>query len=323
MGLGASWPVLCIINGFAAWRAKTPKESVRICGDDLIALMTRRQRQQYDHTLEALGLKINFEKSFFGPYGTFCERLAVPTITSVTSTKVDIRDVGHIAELCASKFTAGKSSAGLATLDQVSKIDDSIARKTLRRLQPHSAGTGPLRFGGRGDGVVTARRLVDVLNSPSMGVGLSPRIVIPVDIMDGLEIKERGEYPLSQLIIDINTAISQTRHIDAQCWKPVQVEMSDPQKEFRALSKHRGPEPTIREARDAVLHSKLPSKQKKIISFLLRSPNSLQSLVKRRRIQTIISRGKAERFVSREDATKALIKMVPPKSELTRLSKLN
>jgi hypothetical protein len=78
LGTGFSWTLLSIYNAFAAWRARgrvTNDHSFAVCGDDIIALWTKQEVENYISIMEQLQLKVNRQKSFFGSWGVFCEKL--------------------------------------------------------------------------------------------------------------------------------------------------------------------------------------------------------------------------------------------------------
>jgi hypothetical protein len=69
MGLGTTWPILSIVQGFAAQQAMVRSgngermSQVRICGDDLIARWHPKTTEAYFRIVEDLGLKINRTKT--------------------------------------------------------------------------------------------------------------------------------------------------------------------------------------------------------------------------------------------------------------------
>eukprot|EP01084_Bolivina_argentea_P062860 114902_1 len=85
MGTSGSWFVLSVCNYIAYKWAEF--QYAKLCGDDLIALCTRKQISSYEFALSEMGIKTNKEKSFVGCRGVFCERL-------VTMNRVNINPKG-------------------------------------------------------------------------------------------------------------------------------------------------------------------------------------------------------------------------------------
>jgi len=75
MGLGLSWPVLCLFNDWAAWSAGAPEGSYAVCGDDLSGLWSQDTMDRYEERLKLIGLVSNADKSFRGPRGVYCEQM--------------------------------------------------------------------------------------------------------------------------------------------------------------------------------------------------------------------------------------------------------
>jgi len=73
MGLPASWTLLSLIH-YAVCLCIDRKHNFRIKGDDLIAIWSRDQIDDYCRLLESVGLTLNSKKSACSRrYGTFCE----------------------------------------------------------------------------------------------------------------------------------------------------------------------------------------------------------------------------------------------------------
>jgi hypothetical protein len=158
MGLGPSWIVLSLLNMAAAEYACGDRGAYRVCGDDLIGLFTRAERERYVAFLEGLGLKVNGSKSFYSYSGVFCEQLVVRTGPDTAESY----DVGHLAEYGASKFVAGKSGDIYAAAEGLRKlilrpkrdVPKMLRRLALTRLRLIGSRlgkvSGPIAFGGNG-----------------------------------------------------------------------------------------------------------------------------------------------------------------------------
>jgi hypothetical protein len=147
MGLGCSWTVLSLLNGYAAWFAGAKKESHAICGDDLIGAFTRHQSQVYTRTLEELGLVVNHAKSFYGKRGVFCERIVSKTGPHTWMSK----EVGHLSQLTAARCEQDRerSRITMARNLQEVKTGKKIAQRTINRIVP-GLPTGPRFLGLKG-----------------------------------------------------------------------------------------------------------------------------------------------------------------------------
>jgi hypothetical protein len=154
MGLGCSWPILCIANSFAAWHAGADRDSYRICGDDLIGYWSPQIADRYERILGQLGLEANKSKSFRGRRGVFCETLVTPREngTAISS------DVGKIGMLTASRLKGGQGHSTFATAAGIQSARNDwtgIGKKTARSLLP---GNAPGKVSSFGNG-----------SKPSMG----------------------------------------------------------------------------------------------------------------------------------------------------------
>jgi len=165
MGLGPGWSVLCVLNGFAAHRARCNFRSFQVCGDDLIGLWTQKQIEIYNSTVEHLGLVLNKKKSFISPnYGVFCERFVERTSKQTAVCSPQLR----IGEACGSFKVDAKR--GLLAIDAlqaalhdrtvVPPIRECIRRtiKSSRKGLPHIA--GEFRQGGTASGKIDATAVI-------------------------------------------------------------------------------------------------------------------------------------------------------------------
>lgn len=173
MGLGPSWVVLSVINMCAAYYASHENRSYSVCGDDLVSLWTREERERYVWMIEALGLKINHDKSFVGPRGVFCEQL----VFKDTPISAHTQPVYRIAEAGASKLKAKFSGAPSAVADalRVGPGPQVWQPRKLRRLALYSRVLvskqlgnleGPAMMGGNGFGS-PRRQLLDLISNPA------------------------------------------------------------------------------------------------------------------------------------------------------------
>jgi hypothetical protein len=82
MGLPLAWPILTLVNDWAAARAQAPEGLLSpafvTCGDDMGAAWTRQASDRYLQNIKDAGLVPNVQKSFRSPTGLiFVERLIV------------------------------------------------------------------------------------------------------------------------------------------------------------------------------------------------------------------------------------------------------
>jgi hypothetical protein len=172
MGLGLSWPLLCLVNGWAAWDAGARRDTYAVCGDDLIGNWDKKCCDRYEANLAAAGLVVNTSKSFRGPRGVFCERLVRTNKEGVAISHTCVT----MAEAAAAKhgWGAGETWAAVsahlekvvtdATRGRRSRKDPllPLANRSLQRIACRSAPTGPTAVSGRG-GAPSEAQLAGVL----------------------------------------------------------------------------------------------------------------------------------------------------------------
>jgi hypothetical protein len=159
MGLGPTWVVLCILNGFAAWKAGAKKDSYAICGDDLVGLWSDKIIKKYKKILNQMGIPINHDKSYIARRGVFCERLVVPSIDQKGVSKT--LDVGHLSELSAAplRHTKGHNRVGVCLSIHKSDISN-LGKRTQAKLMANAPRHGGhLALGGTGRGVTPLNKL--------------------------------------------------------------------------------------------------------------------------------------------------------------------
>lgn len=295
MGLGPSWVILNILNGYAAWLAGAPKHSYRICGDDLTGYWSRRTCDRYEKNLTRLGLVVNKSKSFRGHHGVFCERLMVPNGATATS-----HDVGHLSGMTAAKYFAHQSDQPLLVADNLesSPILD-VRQEVRRRLLPCDAGPGLVRNGGKGSGDL---HIGGLLNLVKGRVGLVKVPKLPVRLEDDLDLKESGQVLIDDLQIAYRTAIYQQTLMEGR--RP-----DDPKpissKQFKQLTRLNRPggDKLKEQLRRAVQSSSLSRSDKRTANWLLKRPiKSTARCSVRHRLERVLSRGRAKRYVSAMEA---------------------
>jgi len=171
MGEGISWPILCLINGWAAWHAGATKESYAICGDDLIGFWSRKTADRYETNLEAAGLVINKSKSFFSPRGVFCERIVevCPDGSARSTQRLTMAEAGGQKHGWGSgenwqqvlQALEGKVLHWRQTNDKDPL--HNLTQDTIARIRPHKSASGPTSIGGSGSGQARPELIVGFL----------------------------------------------------------------------------------------------------------------------------------------------------------------
>jgi len=316
MGLGPSWTILSLLNGFAAWSAGARKDTYCICGDDLIGFWPRKLQLRYITILEEMGLVVNRTKSFSGRRGVFCERLVVVTGDG----KAHAQDVGHLSDLTAGKLLGGYSRSALSVADGLGRplqgVIKAIGDRTRRRLIPRSIGPGRVRHGGNGFGRLSNNALLMLARFGS--VDLCPAAPLPSAITAELnEVGEmQGEVPISKLLVTLRASRQVRDYLDNRTRTPPMTG----KEAYRRRVKLNGLNwnPTAENFRAAVLSSQLRSRDKKTALMLLhRGIPSINSKA-RRRLENVLDRPRAERFVSRSVAEAMLLEIGPLELELPR-----
>jgi len=167
MGLSLAWAILTIINGFIGLQNVPEKAGhgyFHVNGDDYVGLHTKKEIQERERMVHALGLVPNPNKSFVSPtHGVFSERLLSSRIHKPTSLRWTFTAKDHLgatlSELTgySSEWQRVKSQARLELLSQVyhrriTPLQRRICLTSLLHLneqlrRPHHL---PLALGGTG-----------------------------------------------------------------------------------------------------------------------------------------------------------------------------
>jgi hypothetical protein len=189
MGLGISWVVLSILNGFAAWYAGARKDTYAICGDDLIGYWPSSLCQRYASTLERLGLVVNRSKSFFGPRGVFCENIVLTdgpdAFTPETYTRRTAR--ANLAWEAGTKVRNGLTRDSIAVAQGLRNCTSYLGRSTFNALRPRRAPPGPISAGGSGKGLASYELLVALAQCGPCVTARTPSIV-PANFWSSIEV---------------------------------------------------------------------------------------------------------------------------------------
>lgn len=316
MGLGPTWIVLSILNSFAAWHAGARKESYAVCGDDLTGFWSRRTVSRYESTLEALGLVVNKSKSFYGPHGVFCERLVKQTgpISAVTY------DVGHLSALTGAKCLAGRSSSKLAVANDPCLLDSrytDIGQRTMRQFVPRGTGPGKVSHYGNGRGPLEWGGLLALARGNSGldegGPPIPKGLGAELKAAAGSEESHITNVDLDDFAIAFRTGLRQRDLMKGNPPKPPKPVSTD---EFRKRGRKnrspKGPRLTAVMAKIvlATQSSSLRSKDKQLVKKILKTNRTFSgprsSTSTRRRLENILSRPRAARYLKRETAISLL-----------------
>jgi hypothetical protein len=304
MGLGPTWIVLCLLNGFAAWNAGAHKDDHRICGDDLVAIWRNQTAMRYTSTLESLGMVVNHSKSFFTVAGVFCERLVVRTGTGTARA----RQVGHLSQSSAARVIAGRTRERLVVAQELWSENQIpiLSRETAYSLTPRVRDGGPLRLGGKGRGLSNAKQLEAVLRFGSVKLVRSAYRLPPGSTVALREAeKEAGDVPVSNLLISATTRLRLQDNFRGKKSKEAKpVTSSDFISDTRA--RKRKCQGTTKSLLAAVTASSLRSKDRKLAQWLVKRPRNLSHHGLVKWLQRVVTRPRAERYLSRHDATQWL-----------------
>jgi len=124
MGLGGTWAVLSVLNLFALDRATGgDTRKGRVCGDDMIGLLTPAERDTYVRILtKSCKLKLNEEKSFYGANGVFCEHFVEIDHEDSKETMATCHKTRKIAESTGAKTRYGFTDDGMGIIESLSSI---------------------------------------------------------------------------------------------------------------------------------------------------------------------------------------------------------
>jgi hypothetical protein len=335
MGLGPGWTILSLLNSFAAWYAGARKDTYQICGDDLIGFWPRKLCDRYERTLERLGLVVNKSKSFFGRSGVFCERMMVMKEGRLRS----IED-GHLSSLTASKMIANRSHSTYETLNALPSsplvnIRDEIRHGFLPRGNTKS---GLIIHGGDGHGglniagltslargrfrVRSAKPLPDHINTYiTVNQALSGEVStldFKIAYDTGRRLKDlfRGIVPKPNQSLSTKEYVRRRGLSDRKRLNVVgckEQSSTDPKQEL--IHKERSQHPVDILISTISRHSSISRKNKdKAVRLCKHFRRTLHRKTKvRRRIEKLLSRPPALRFLSLETCQKFLQEVSHPR----------
>jgi hypothetical protein len=304
MGLGPTWVLLCLINGFAAWKAGAEKNSYVIQGDDLLGLWTPKMIRVYERTLTRLGLVINKSKSFIGKAGVFCERLAVADDGLLAY----VRDVGHLAEVTAAKSVGLRSRNKLAAADGLCEVSylPQIRNQTLRRLLPKRLGPGKVKHGGGGYGALTNTGLVELLRQKPM-LSSGPRL--PKLLTDELELnasnlRQKNDISVKDATIALMASANYVANRDGKVPKVTPLgRKAFIKRARRNISRTTSVDTLV----EAIKASDLNHRNKRNAMFLLRQENTKRACKRlRKRLENTLAQPKAMTYVSRDTVNRLI-----------------
>jgi len=294
MGLGPTWVILCLLNGFAAWNAGARSETYSLCGDDLIGYWSKSLSERYEAVLEGLGLVVNKSKSFFGKRGVFCERL----VEQCSDGKARAREVGHLSAITAAKLDCGQSTSALSVADGLWSSDhQALADETRRRLVPRSAGPGRVRHGGNGFGSLTKGGKATLLlrGKPEL-VKAHPLPSGLVETIHEVEDRSGRGVPVSEFLIHFRTASRIASYLRGeQC-----VDTPISRKEFAKAARWNNPRrqpKTDPDLEKLVRGSQLTCKDKTTARYVLSKRCRMSAAKKSAYFDRVISRARAERWL--------------------------
>jgi len=305
MGLGPTWVILSLLNGFAAWKAGVSSRTYRICGDDLIGYWHIETVRRYESNLEGLGLVVNKKKAFFGRRGVFCER-----IVEKDGERARALDVGHLSALTAAKLTARFSRNSLAVADTLrdNRVLRHVSDLVRQRLVPSKLGGGRVRHGGSGFGHLSDNGLIFALKR-------RPQLVVENALPEGVskmisenssKVQQSGSIAVSDFLITLKTALQARAYLDGKkletrpLTKAEFLKLAAPNKRNHKMSRK---EDLIKATKGSPLNS---ATKKTIIRLLTGKIRSSETRI-RSRLETLISRPVAESYISPELANSIIL----------------
>lgn len=306
MGLGPTWTILSILNGFAAWHAGANKNSYHVCGDDLIGFWPRKLTHRYVDTLERLGLVVNQSKSFYGRHGVFCERL----VSIEDDGSAVARDVGHMSSITAAKFNGRRTNHALAVASQLesNQILREVSDLVRRRLVPRRAGPGRVRDGGNGFGKPTRGILLRLLEKGPLNLSVQP---LPMGV--GARIADAaqptGQIKVSDFVVELKSALQASQYLSPKKDFPSAQPLS--KEEFLYNTRQNRRHVSVEDLRKAIRVSRLNSSNRKMLLSTLRHRYPATSSARHKRLFSIARRASAERYISSELASQLLTEYGP------------
>jgi hypothetical protein len=300
MGLGPTWVILSLLNGFAAWHAGANKSDHRICGDDLIGLWSRTRAERYTRTLESLGLVVNHSKSFHTAAGVFCERIVERTEWHVAVAK----DVGHISHSAASRVNSGRTSDRFSVAESLWALPHipRLSRQTAQGLSPRLRHTGPIRLGGKGTGIASLWQLAAAVKERPINLVKADDLIpqaIRAQVHESSQLQ--GDVKVSDLLVHMQTRIRLGKSFKGKRSNQVRSITQKDIKQKTRSRRHKFSKTSISDLRRSVRSSPLNSKTRKTLLHVLRT-RSLSHKEVAKRVQRLVSRRPAERFVDRHTA---------------------
>jgi hypothetical protein len=305
MGLGPTWIILSILNSFAAWRAGARKDTYRVCGDDLTGYWPSSVVDKYELTLERLGLVVNKSKSFFGPRGVFCEQI----VEQCGGGKARARDVGHLSALTAAKLSGGFTHSALAVADGMESLRriHPVVDQVRRGLAPRNVGTGRVRHGGNGFGTLSDQGLMNLIHrGPLKLVRDAP---LPPKLLDGIEELKQGRVAIPDFLVELKSAIQATNYLKGT--KVVTRPTSRKEFCFASRSNKSASRIVPERFREEIRGSQLSSANKKTALRLLKRGVPPPRSKGRRRLENVLSRPRAVRYID-PDKARAIIEANAP-----------
>jgi len=314
MGLGPTWVILSLLNGFAAWYAGAHKDDHRVCGDDLVGIWRKPVADKYVETLERLGVVVNYSKSFYTEAGVFCEMLVLRTgAGSARAYKV-----GHLSQASAARVIAGRTRERLCVADGLWSENHIpvLSRETAKSLTPRVRDGGPLRLGGNGRKLASRKQLEAALRLGAVGL-VRPAYRLPKGAVARLREAEgeSGDVPVTDLLISATTRLRLRDNFRGK--KSLQartVTSKDFLKETGA--RRRGFRGTKESLLAAIAASSLRSRDRKTAAWLVHRPQLISNTGRSKWLQRTILRPRAQRYVPRDVATAWLQSISPVRWEL-------
>lgn len=310
MGLGPSWIILSILNSYAAWKAGVNKDTYAVCGDDLIGYWTKAQTEKYAKTLTELGLVVNQDKSFFGRRGVFCERIVTPR-GQLGHAPAVADDIGHFGAIFASKLTARRTKCAMAVADSMAD-DKSLPASSdavRRGLLPRHRMGGRVRHGGNGFGRLPLNMLASLVTQGSVQMS-SDGIDLPRDFRELAEAATLkcppGGVDIKDVAIELRSALRYRAALEGSVPEPT---ATDESAHIRAAK--RRARAGVRDLPALIRHSSLPSRARHIALRLLRGDLGRSQNRRRRRLENVLSRPHATRYVESQLATELILSHAP------------
>jgi len=319
MGLGPTWVILSILNGFAAWNAGARKDSHAICGDDLVALWPERIRAKYASTMKDLGLVLNHSKSFYGTNGVFCERLVMPVTSSVATSQ----DVGHLSQSSAAHLRAGHSNNRFSVAENLWQEPQmpALSKVMAKHYSPRTRRMGPISLGGNGTGLADLWQIASGFQHGRIPLVKQKSTIPDQMIAELLSVAQTaGDISVTELLALANARLRLANHYSGRSSEQVRATT---QKDFDRAhrSRRHNERDMIENLCVSILSSSKNSKTKKAACWLLSGSCRLPIQDRWRRLQALSLRKSANRFVDESYARVWLDDVSPTPWGLTRVNR--